>query len=165
MLESAAECQDRAAPEGVLEFDQQALTLREVMTFPNWEHPVLKSEFGTPGQDHRQWMEHPVNAEPFVEALWALHDGTPRHQMGGWAHPEQGPVEFEVAQAALDVPFEYGDDVHMAEALRWTLLLQIDSDDASDMMWGDVGILYWLARSEPTPNDALSHVSFTWQCG
>ena len=35
------------------------------------------------------------------------------------------------------------------------------SDDAADMMWGDVGQLYYLARSPSAPEDAL----LTMQCG
>lgn len=146
-------CRDRAAPEGVLEFGPQMLTSREVVTFPNWEHPALEREFGTPGEDDPDWMDHPVNAEPFTEALWALHEGEPQHQIGGWADPVQGPVELEVADGA-----------DVTEALRWNLLLQVDSDDASDMMWGDGGRLYWLIRSAHPSSPSLAEVSFTWQC-
>lgn len=162
---SRAECIQRATPDGVIEFKPQDLTGHQVMTFPNWEHPVLRREFGLPDQDHREWMDHPINAEPFTGALWALHADGPRHQIGGWADPEQGPVEFEVAQAVLDEPFEYGDARHTDEALRWSLLLQVASDDASDMMWGDVGALYWMTRVTPTEPTDLGRVSFTWQCG
>jgi uncharacterized protein YwqG len=163
--ERREDCADVATPPGVLEFKPQELAGRPVTTYPNWEHPALRREFGTEGQEHQEWMSHPVNAEPFVEALFQLHAGEPRHQVGGWADPEQGPVEFEVAQAALDEPFEYGDARHTAEAFAWSLVLQVDSDDASEMMWGDVGALYWLARPNPMAGDDLETVSFTWQCG
>ena len=164
LVAKTSECVEHPTPGGVLEFRPQTLSGQQVMTFPNWEHPVLKGEFGEPGQDHREWMTHPVNAEPFVEALWTFHVG-PRHQIGGWADPVQGPVEFEVAQGVMDESLSFGDENHTAEALRWSLLIQIDSDDASDMMWGDVGMLYWLSRELPTVGDELGTVSFTWQCG
>lgn len=165
LLERREDCTDAAIPPGVLEFKPQDLTGRSVITYPNWEHPALRREFGTECQEHNEWMSHPVNAEPFVEALFQLHVGEPRHQVGGWADPEQGPVEFEVAQAALDEPFDYGDTRHTAEALAWSLVLQVDSDDASDMMWGDVGALYWLARPNPSDAHDITRTSFTWQCG
>lgn len=163
VLESREVCQERAAPDGVLEFGRQALTSRTVMTWPDREHPVLDREFGTPRQDHQEWTDRPVDAEPFTDALWALHEGEPLHQIGGWASPEQGPVELEVAE--LDAPLAQDDEAHVEEALRWHLLLQVDSDDASDMIWGDVGRLYWLTRAAESPSASLSRVSFTWQCG
>lgn len=158
-------CTAAATPPGVLEFKPQELTGRPITTYPNWEHPALRQEFGAEGKTHQEWMKHPVNAESFLEPLWELHAGEARHQIGGWADPEQGPVEFEVAQAALDEPFEHGDARHTEEALAWSLVLQVDSDDASEMMWGDVGALYWLARPNGHDADDLRTVSFTWQCG
>jgi uncharacterized protein YwqG len=32
------------------------------------------------------------------------------------------------------------------------------------MMWGDVGVLYWMARPEDLANDTFTQISFTWQC-
>ncbi|WP_093575516.1 DUF1963 domain-containing protein [Amycolatopsis rubida] len=32
------------------------------------------------------------------------------------------------------------------EAARWVLLAQFDSAEETDMMWGDVEMLYWLIR-------------------
>jgi uncharacterized protein YwqG len=40
-------------------------------------------------------------------------------------------------------------------------LLQVASDDDANMMWGDVGQLYYLVGNAQQPQDAL----FTWQCG
>jgi uncharacterized protein YwqG len=165
VADDTSECLEHPTPVGVPEFRSHDLTGRQVTTFPNWEHPVLRRAFGGHGQDHQEWMSHPVNAEPFADALWALHDNGPRHQIGGWADPVQGPVEYEVAQAALDGSFDYGDAAHTAEALRWSLLLQVDSDDASEMMWGDVGMLYWLCSEVSNKAGELAPVSFTWQCG
>lgn len=36
--------------------------------------------------------------------------------------------------------------------------------DDLDMMWGDVGTLYWLARTGDPANDDPTAISFTWQC-
>lgn len=157
------ECAERATPEGVLEYAGQDLEGSQVTTFPNWEHPVLRRAFGAPEDDHRAWMDHPVNDDAFAEALWALHDDAPRHQLGGWAAPVQGPVELEVAEAALDPSVGDADDARLQEALQWSLVWQVDSDDASEMMWGDVGALYWLTRGTSTAS-GLGPVSFTWQC-
>lgn len=160
------ECTQAPTPEGVLEFPEQRLCGRQIMTHPGWEHHALRAAFGAADWDFETWREHPVQGEAFNEALFALDEGdTPRHQVGGWADPVQGPVEFEVAQAAIPEEVEYGSSAHVREAFAWRPLLQIDSDHDSDMMWGDVGTLYWLLRDPQQPTSELGPVSFTWQCG
>lgn len=163
LTDDRAKCAPVAAPEGVITYRAKPLTGRTVLTTPSWEQPILRRAFGALDAEYREWLDHPVNADAFTEAIWERHSGQPRHQLGGWAEPAQGPVEFEVAEAALSAPFEHGDEVHTAEALLWTLLLQIDTDDELDMMWGDVGTLYWMTRIGAPPGPDA--VSFTWQCG
>lgn len=47
---------------------------------------------------------------------------------------------------------------------EWRLLLQLDSDDASDMMWGDSGILYfWIREADARAGD-FSNVWVILQC-
>ncbi len=58
----------------------------------------------------------------------------PRHRVGGYADPVQGPVEWEVAAAELGNP-DSRDPRIAAEQARWTLLAQIDTDDRAGMMW------------------------------
>jgi uncharacterized protein YwqG len=50
------------------------------------------------------------------------------------------------------------------EAARWRPLFQMDSDDDLDAMWGDAGMLYWLARPEDLNAGDLTRATFTWQC-
>lgn len=85
----------------------------------------------------------------------------PRHRIGGYPYAVQGPVEVEIAEIAMRTRADAAASVE-DEAKRWELLLQVDSDDDLDMMWGDVGVLYWLARAgtEVVAEDVL----FTWQC-
>ena len=68
-------------------------------------------------------------AERIYTAAFADHerasDGTARHRIGGYALPVQGTPE--------------NDDER--------LLLQIDSEDACGMSWGDAGRLYFLIRT------------------
>lgn len=129
----------------------------QVLTWPPlWEHPMLEQL----GLD-----ELP---EPFTDALLELLEAERGpdawgHQLGGWANPVQGPVEYEAAETRLgEANF---DDAHTAEALRWRPLLQLDSDDAAGMNWGDAGCLYWLARTDGTIPPRESDIAFTWQCG
>lgn len=105
--------------------------------------------------------------ESFYDALWDLPGGGyDTHQIGGHACPQQGPVEVEVEQlrrGLLGEPFDWNDpSVHSAASdWRLLLLLQVASDDAAKMMWGDVGQLYYLVRGAEPAEEAL----FTWQCG
>lgn len=154
----------RPAPDGITVYPERVVAGRPIVTSPGWEHPDLREAFMEPGQDERSFLDHPVNADAFMEVVYERRVG-PVHQVGGYAQPVQGPVEHEVAQAALDNQVGYRDPRLEAEALRWELLLQVDSDDDLNMMWGDVGTLYWMVRPEDLANDDLTQVSFTWQCG
>jgi uncharacterized protein YwqG len=52
-----------------------------------------------------------------------------------------------------------------ADAGRWRLLLQIDSEDAADMMWGDVSrIYYWIRDSDLAARD-WELIWLVLQCG
>jgi len=153
----------RPAPGGVRVYPEQRYVGRTIMTAPGWEHPDLGDAFKSPGQDHRSFMEHPVNADAFLEALHERHSGQ-AHQVGGYADPVQGPVEHEVALAALNNEVPYGDPRLDEEARRWELLLQVDTDDDLGMLWGDCGALYWMARPTDLAAGNFNEISFTWQC-
>ena len=152
----------REAPTGVTVYEQAHLTGRPIMTFPGCEHPDLQAQFKAPGQDLRAFLDHPVCADTFQEALHERHYG-PLHHIGGYADPVQGPVEAEIAQAVLGkVPWD--SQAALTEAARWELLLQIDTDDNLGMTWGDCGSLYWLARPHDLADGDLTQITFTWQC-
>jgi len=152
----------RASPGGIRPYARVGLAVEPVVTFPALEHPDLQAAFMAPGEDLRAFLDHPVNGAAFAEALAGRTAG-PRHQVGGYPDPVQGPVEWEVAMAALG-----GRDPHdsrvAAEQARWTLLAQVDTDDRAGMMWGDCGTLYWLARHEDLARGQVTNTSFTWQC-
>lgn len=127
-----------------------------VLTWPDREHPILE----------RERLEDLPDA--FEEALMELVEaelGPDRcgHQIGGWAAPVQGPVEFEAAETHLGEAAY--DARHRAEALRWRPLLQVDSDPGAGTSWGDEGCLYWLARTDGTHPPHFGETAFTWQCG
>jgi hypothetical protein len=152
----------RACPEGIKPYERVDLAVEAVVTFPGLEHPDLQAAFKAPGEDLRAFLGHPVNDAAFVEALAERMAG-PRHQVGGYADPVQGPVEWEVAMAALGSRDPHDPRV-AGEQARWTLLAQIDTDDRAGMMWGDCGALYWLSRHEDLACCQFTNTSFTWQC-
>ena len=152
----------RASPDGIEPYRRVDLTAEPVVTFPALEHPDLQAAFMAPGEDLRTFLGHPVNGAAFAEALAGRTAG-PRHQVGGYPDPVQGPVEWEVAMAALGSRDPHDSRV-AAEQARWTLLAQVDTDDRAGMMWGDCGTLYWLARHEDLSCGRFTNTSFTWQC-
>lgn len=153
------------APPGLKPFAPVALTAVRTLTWPAHETPMAEGV----------WLRHGlagprdgVAADPvraLYDALWELPGaGYDTHQIGGHPCPQQGPVEMEIEQLRRGLagePFEWGDPDVQSAASNWQLLLQVASDDDADMMWGDVGQLYYLVTHMEKPEEAL----FTWQCG
>ncbi len=83
--------------------------------------------------------------------------------------PVQGPVEYEIAGAALGGEYDWGEDLLDREAERWHLLAQFDSEDDGDeggearMTWGDGGALYWLIRADDLAARRFDRARFTLQ--
>lgn len=152
---------NRATPEGIEPYKRVWLTSRVVSTAPSYDHPVLHEAFGA-GFSHATQPEHPLRHREFCSAI-SCGEG-PLHQLGGYAWPVQGDVEDEVAQAALGGSVDWPDPGLAAEARRWLLLAQFDSDDDANMMWGDAGMLYWLIQPEDLAARRFDRAMFTWQC-
>ncbi len=79
--------------------------------------------------------------------------GGPYHRMFGYAEEVQGPMELQ-AQLVSNGVYCGGNRTdprapQLAPSARdWRLLLQIDSDVDAEMMWGDVGRLYFWMREQ-----------------
>lgn len=132
------------------------LTGQQVVTWPDPEHPAL----GEAGLD-----ELPDDFREAIDELREqdLGDRWGR-QVGGWAAPVQAPVELEAA--ALHLGGATYDDAHHEEALRWRLLLQVDSDwSGGTRSWDPADCLYWLARTDGTRVPSVpDDTAFAWQC-
>lgn len=95
---------------------------------------------------------------------------TGRHQLGGHARHIQHPVEEEVVQALAGCSSSTGRFDHALwkqveeQVPDWRVLLQIDSDDALDVMWGDVGTLHWAARQLDIDAGRWAGGAFNFQC-
>ncbi|SCE90902.1 Uncharacterized protein YwqG [Micromonospora chaiyaphumensis] len=151
----------RSTPEGIEPYKRLRLASRAVSTPPSYDHPVLHDAFGA-GFTQVAEPEHPLRGREFCSAI-SCGEG-PLHQLGGYAYPVQGDVEYEVAQAALGGNVGWRDPTLASEAGQWLLLAQFDSDDNANMMWGDVGMLYWLIRPDDLAARRFDRAMFTWQC-
>lgn len=161
------------APAGTQTYAERDLTSRPTLTAPDAFHPVLPATFGIDTDaDYPAWLDHPANGTDLFDAMERLRGHLPRHQVGGWAIAVQGPVELEAsrdevrrrrsAERDLIGPRRPDRIEIAAETDRWVLLFQVDSDD--EVMWGDVGTLYWLARPEDLARGDLSNIRFVMQC-
>lgn len=97
---------------------------------------------------------------------------SPMHQLGGFPNAVQGDdmeLEAQLASNGLYCGNSTGYQDPRAKELAtgstdWQLLLQIDTDDDTGMMWGDCGRLYfWIKRQELAEND-FSKVWMILQC-
>lgn len=83
-------------------------------------------------------------------------DDGPLHQVGGFPSPVQGDImELECQLVANGVyvgdatGYERPAGKKLAPGAKdWRLLLQFDSDDAVDVMWGDAGMIYFWIREQ-----------------
>lgn len=94
------------------------------------------------------------------------------HKLLGYAEPIQNPMELECALVTNGV---YTGDAKAHEHPRykeldrtkydWRLLMQVDSDDAADMMWGDAGRLYFWIRDQDLRARRFDKTWMIFQCG
>jgi uncharacterized protein YwqG len=138
----------RTTPDGIRAYPRVPLAAQVVVTAPSYDHPVLHDTFGA---EFTQADQHPLRGREFCNVIWSSGQA-PLHQLGGYAWPVQGDVEYEIAGPDAGQPRD------------WIPLAQFDSDDAADMMWGDTGMLYWLIRPDDLAARRFDRAAFTWQC-
>jgi uncharacterized protein YwqG len=98
-------------------------------------------------------------------------NGKPMHLMFGSPMEMQNPME-EMCQLsfhgfdALEYDVDCDSEVaHLKEGVKdWQLLLQLDSDDNLDLMWGDSGMLYFWIRKQDLERHDFSNVWCEMQC-
>lgn len=75
-------------------------------------------------------------------------DDAPTHRLLGYSDPVQNDMqlECEAVMAGLDLVAGVTAQT-LRNAADWRLLLQVDSDPASGLEWGDVGKLYYWIRA------------------
>ena len=97
--------------------------------------------------------------------------GPPLNRLLGHPDQIQGDMAWE-SQMALNGVF-VGDEGYVGDpritelqngVLDWRLLLQIDSDPAPDMMWGDEGRVYYWIREQDLEKKSFDSTWFILQC-
>ncbi len=139
----------RAAPEGLGEdgvYREKPIAFSPILTFPDSQDERIDTlELSDSQYDQYTGICSDVFAE------------TPAHHLFGYPSPVQGndmDLECQLASNGLNCgdPSAYDDPkVKQLEAGRseWILLLQLDTDDDTGMMWGDGGRLYfWVKQGD-----------------
>jgi|CXWL01.1.fsa_nt_gi uncharacterized protein YwqG len=98
-------------------------------------------------------LELNATGSNYKKQYWGGH-----HQMLGHSQNVQGDMQLEAQLVTNGIycgdSSGYNDPrTQLLEqgAEDWVLLLQLDSDETSDLMWGDVGMLYfWIKRQDLT---------------
>ncbi|MCK4342070.1 MAG: DUF1963 domain-containing protein [Phycisphaerae bacterium] len=95
------------------------------------------------------------------------------HRLLGHPNPVQDAVELACEiQSRARGRQEWGELINIchkpeiiAAASRWRLLLQLDSDSNAEMIWGDVGALYFMMPHESLMKRAWDDAQLVLQCG
>lgn len=146
----------RAAPPADLavnsRFTPCALAFARVTTLPQRPEVLLPKLDWTSAE--RQLYDD------FVATLLAADPAAPRHQLLGHPDTLQDDMHLQCALAANGVA-DINDPRAAAlakTAPEWQLLLQIDSDDAAGMRWGNTGMLYYWIDQAALRRAALDNV-------
>lgn len=137
------------APPGLTPFPAVGLTAIPTLYWPWRDHPEVRPIWERHGLPPDHGVGTPGPIQDLYQALWDRWHIHPLHMLGGHADPEQDAVEYELAYGSLRAAGEhvdYGSPAVTALASQWRLLLQVDSDDDADMMWGDVGKIYFMIK-------------------
>lgn len=93
------------------------------------------------------------------------------HQIGGHPLPVQNPMELECQLVTHGVDCGSADGYGSARAeelaqgaVNWRCLLQLDSDDEIDWMWGDVGRIYFWMTTDDIAKRRFENAWLIFQC-
>jgi uncharacterized protein YwqG len=107
----------------------------------------------------------------YAELVGELYFGGSMHRYLGHPNIVQNEMELECQLASNGIYTGDGKAYESeaarrleSEAYKWRLLMQIDSDENSGMMWGDAGLLYFWIEEKALKNEDFSNVWLVLQC-
>jgi uncharacterized protein YwqG len=140
-----------------------ALEDSEVETVPPLDSPAVAALGLTTEERNAYW--------DVLQQMEEQAQGATQHRMLGHASPVQGDMQVECQLVSNGI---YCGDAGAhadprAKALEagagaWRLLMQIDSDDNAEMMWGDCGRLYFWLTAEALRRRAFGESWMILQC-
>ena len=159
----------RKSPQGTLKIPEFGLSFMQIMTMPdpsNWTITNL--------QNKGLWTE--ADRENYFDFLDVYNSQIhlrkcPNHWLLGHSTNVQGDMQLE-AQLVSNGCY-CGDATGYNDPRRktlesgaedWQLLLQLDSDESAELMWGDCGLLYFWIRNDDLANCRFSQTWMSLQC-
>lgn len=146
------------------------LTLPHVGSLPG--EPMWDEIKTTYGWDSREDSDSAWELSVRLSSAYGpLQKGT-QHRFGGYPYEVQNPMEPE-AQLVSHGIYCGGSDAYESERAKellkgageWHLVLQLDSDGGANLMWGDLGMLYFWSRLTDLAERAFDRSWMTLQCG
>jgi hypothetical protein len=146
-------------PEGMDEwarFAPHSVEMATVATFPSWE--TLSEQF-----PEFQFADD-AEEDYYMEWLASITGGEIGEQtrLLGWPEAIQGDVHSEAQYASAGI--EWGEQDVPGAPLDWRLLLQVDTMEAPEWMWGDAGRLYFMIRENDLAARRFAGCWMTLQC-
>ncbi|MFE3173688.1 YwqG family protein [Amycolatopsis sp. NPDC059090] len=159
---------ERTPPAGLEAYPRRDVFAEIVATAPERGHILLDQTTTASGASLAEAVAKVLGpgragTDVFGEMTWELSEDKPKHQVGGFSTAVQDAVENEIAAEVLEGGWQ--DPRLKEEAARWVLLAQFDSDNETDMMWGDVGMVYWLIRTDDLKEGRFDAARSLMQCG
>jgi uncharacterized protein YwqG len=148
-----------SSSEEQLEYPTCAVEFSTVLTLPPFESLFLERlglsyaafQRDAPPEQRREADAY-IHLNTQLDALYG--STSPYHQLLGHLYQIQG-----------DLLQECQHDTHAkGDPTDWRLLLQVDSDDDAQMMWGDVGMLYFYIPQQALIARDFSQVHLIMQC-
>lgn len=100
-----------------------------------------------------------------LQSELSTDSGTPWHQVGGYPTNIQGDVRIEFDWTPDTAPGgRAAQAVKTTPVNEWQLLLQLDSDDDLNVMWGDAGTIYFGIRETELRAGRFDRAAVAWQC-
>lgn len=152
LLQAPSDLQRRHPPRTLTEytglFTPCRLHFYEAVTLPPADSLTLVGL----GLDDEEWDRY----HDLLFERMEMHPHETMHQILGHPDTIQGDmqVECQLVSHGFNASLRFQDNPHTWHDLAvgaedWQLLLQLDSDDRAQMMWGDCGRLYfWIRRTD-----------------
>ncbi len=146
--EGAGDHPERKPPEGLKEdsvYAEKSVTCSLVQTYPDWQDNRVASLGLTDKQ-----------SDEYIALCESVFGDGPRHHLFGYPSPVQDndmDLESQLVWHGLYCGDQSGYQDERRKELEpgradWTLLLQLDTDDETHIMWGDGGMLYFWIRKD-----------------
>lgn len=140
---------------------RKCIGFRRIETLPSWDREPIRS-LSLSDEEFDEYYS--ITETPY--------EGLPKHQVSGYPSPVQGDnmeLECQLVSNGLYCGDSTGYNDPRAKTLSagaeaWRLLLQVDSDDDLDVMWGDCGLLYFWVREADATAGRFDNTWLILQC-